>query len=86
MSPRVDADADVDLFRFLFLGVVGAELRLNLLGALHGVDHGREVDQEGIAHGFDDRAMMLSDGLLDELVMDVQQPQRAGFVRCPSGG
>ena len=56
MSPRVDADADVNLFASLFLGVVGSELGLNLLRALHGVDDGGKVHQEGITHGLDDRA------------------------------
>ena len=80
MSPRVNADADVNLLGCLFLGVVSAELGLNLLGALHGMDDGGKVHQEGIADGFDDRAVMRSHRLLDELIMDVQQPQRAGFI------
>ena len=83
---QVDANADVNLFRALFLGVVGAELGLNLLGALHGVHDGRKVHQEGIADGFDDRAVMRGHRLLNDLVMDGQQPQRTGFVCCPSGG
>ena len=58
------------------------ELGLNLLGALHGMDDGGKVHQEGITDGFDDVAVMLSHGLLDDLVMDVQQPQHAGFIRA----
>ena len=80
MSPRVDADADVNLFGAFLLGVVSAELGLNLLRALHGVDDGREVHQKGIADGFDDRAVMVSYGLLNEVIMDVEQAQHAGFV------
>ena len=53
---------------------------LNLLGALHGVDDGGKVDQEGIADSLDDRAVMRSYGLLNNLIMDVQQPQHAGFI------
>ena len=59
---------------------MGAELGLNLLGALHGVNDGGKIYQEGITDGFDDRAVMRSHRLLNELIMDVQQPQRAGFV------
>ena len=52
----------------------------NLLGALHGVDDGGEVDQKGVAHGFDHRTVMFSHCVLDKLVVDVEQPQHAGFV------
>ncbi len=48
---------------------------LNLLGALHGVNHGGEIDQKGVANGFDDVAVMCSRGLLQELIMDLQQAQ-----------
>ena len=82
MSPEMNADADVNLFGFLFLGVVRPQLGLNLLGALHGVDDGRKVHQEGITDGFDDLAVMGTHRLLNELIMDVQQPQHAGFVRA----
>ena len=78
----MNADADVNLFGGLFLGVVGPQLRLNLLGALHGVNDGGKVHQEGVAHGFDDRAMMFSNGLLNNLVMDIEQAQHAGFIRA----
>ena len=80
MSPRVNADADVNLLSWLFLSVVGTQLCLNLLGALHGMDDRGKVYQKGIAHRFDDRAVMLSDRLLNDAIMDVQQPQHAGFV------
>ena len=43
---QMDADADVNLLGFLFLSVMGTKLRLNLLGALHGVDDGREVHRK----------------------------------------
>ena len=55
---QMNADAHVNLFGFFFLGIVGLQLRLNRLGALNGVDDGGEVDEEGIADGFDDRAVM----------------------------
>src|SRR5262245_26295405 len=76
----MDTNADVNLLAYLFLGVVSAELGMNALGTLHGMDHRREVHQEGIADGFDDMAVMLSDGLLDQLVVGVQQAQRTSFV------
>jgi hypothetical protein len=41
---QMDADADVDLLGFLFLCIVRSELGVDVLGALHGVDHGRELD------------------------------------------
>ena len=86
MSPEMDADADVNLFGWLFLGVVSPELGLNLLGALHGVDDGGKVHQKGIADGLDDRAVMLSHRLLNDA--DYGRPAAAacGLRRCPSGG
>ena len=60
MSPEMDADADVNLLGFLLLGVVRPELGLNLLGALHGMDDGGKVHQEGITNGFDDMAVMIA--------------------------
>jgi hypothetical protein len=76
----MDADADMDLFVFGSLSVMGFELSLNLLCALHGVHDRREVHEKGIAHNLDDGAMMLTYRLLDEAIMDVQQPQHTGFV------
>jgi hypothetical protein len=76
----VNADADMNLLGIVFLGVMGFELRLNTLGALHGVDDGGEVYQEGIPDGLDDNTVMLSDSLPDSLIMHVQQPQCASFV------
>ncbi len=77
----MNADADVNLFGFLFLGVVRPQLRLNLLRALHGMHDGGKVHQEGIADGLDDRG---HDAQLTacwmSLIMDIQQPQHAGFV------
>ena len=54
----MNADADVNLLGLVLLGVVGAELGLNRLRALHGMDDGGEFDQEGVAHRFDDLALM----------------------------
>jgi hypothetical protein len=59
---------------------VHPQLGLNVLGALYRMDHGREVYQEGIADGLDDRPVMLGDCVLNDLIMDTQQPQHAGFV------
>src|SRR5215813_8431039 len=67
---QVDANTHVDLLRTLFLGVMGAEVRLHLLGTLHGVDDRGKVHQEGIANGFDEMAAMFSHRLLDNPVMD----------------
>ena len=44
-------------------------------------DRGK-LDQEGIPDGFDDVTVMFTHSLLDELVMDVQEPHRARFVRA----
>jgi len=76
----MDPDADVNLLSRLFVCIVGAELGVNLLGALHSVDHGGRVHQKGIANRLDDRAVMLGNCLLNDVVMDLQQPQRAGFI------
>jgi len=45
---------------------------LNVLGALHGVDHRGEVHREAIPDGFDDPPVMLGYGLADELIMPLQ--------------
>jgi hypothetical protein len=50
----VNADADMNLLGSSFPSVMSFELALNLLRALHSMDHGREVYEEGIPHGFDD--------------------------------
>jgi hypothetical protein len=76
----VNADADMDLFSWLFLCVVTAQLRLNLLGTLHGMDDRGEVHQEGIADGLDDGAVMDTYCLLDELVMGVQPLEGTRFI------
>ena len=57
---QMNADADVNLFSLGFLGVVRPQLRLNLLGALHSMDHGGKVYQECVTDGFDDCAVMFS--------------------------
>jgi hypothetical protein len=44
------------------------------------VDYGGEVHQEGVAYGLDNRTLVLSHGLLDELVMGFQQPQHAASL------
>ena len=80
MSPRVDTDADVNLFVRFFLCVVGAQLILNLLGALHSMNDRGKVYQEGITDSFDDRAVILGHSLLDDLIMRLQQSQRTGFI------
>jgi hypothetical protein len=59
-----------------------AKLRLNLLGTLNSVDYGGKVHQEGVTNGFDDVAMMHNDSLRDDLIMDVEQPQHAAFIRA----
>ena len=53
---------------------------MNLLGAVHGVDDRGKLNQEGITNGFDNVAVMFRDSLLHELVMDLKQPQHAGFI------
>ena len=56
------------------------ELTLNLLGELDRMNDRRKIHQEGIPDGLDDRAMVLGHCLLDDVIMDVQEPQHAGFV------
>ena len=77
---QVNADADVNLLGWFLVYVVSAELGVNLLGTLHGMDDGREVYEEGIPDRFDDGTMMLAHSLLDQPIMHVEQPQRAGLV------
>jgi hypothetical protein len=76
----MNADAEVKLFLLGFLGIVRPQLPLNLLGALHSVDNGGKVGEECVTDGFDDYAVMFTHRLLDELIMDVQQPQHTGFI------
>ena len=58
------------------------QLVVNRQRTLYGVDDGRKIDQEGIADGFDDVPVMSAHGLLNQLIMDIEQPQHAGFVRA----
>ena len=67
---EMNTNTDMNLFSFFLVGIVCPQLRVNRLCALHGMDHRGEVHQEGIAHGLDDMAVMLSDSLLNDLVMD----------------
>jgi hypothetical protein len=45
----VNTDSHVNLLESFFLGVMGFELGLNRLRALHSVDDGEEINQEGVA-------------------------------------
>src|SRR5215207_8457736 len=78
----MNADTDVNLFGFSPCGVVCTKLCLNLLRALYGMHHGGKIDQKGIPYSFDEYAVALSDGLLEEVIMGVQQPQHPGFIRA----
>jgi hypothetical protein len=53
---------------------VRLQLRLNLLRALDSVNHGREVRQKSIADRLNDRPVMFRHRLVNELIMDLQQP------------
>ncbi len=53
---------------------------LPLLGTLRGVDHGGKVYQKSVAHSLDDRPVVDNSRLLNDLVMRIQQVQRAGFI------
>ena len=70
----------MNLLAGLFLGIVGFELVLDMLGALDGVNYGGKIHQKGVTNSFDNVTMMLGHGLLDELVMDGEALQHAGFV------
>src|SRR5262245_58836569 len=70
----------MELLGFLFLGVVGTELSVYLLGTLYGVDDGGKIHQKGIPDAFADRAVMRGDSVLDSLIMHIQQPQGASLV------
>jgi hypothetical protein len=61
---------------------MGFELRVNLLRALDRIDYRGEIDQEAVTDGFNDCAVKFGDGMLNELVVDLQQAQHAGFVRA----
>ena len=56
----MNTNADMNLFVLFFLSIVGVELTLNLLGALHGVHHRGKVHQEGIPDSFDDVSVVSS--------------------------
>src|SRR6266508_3101638 len=76
----MEADTHVNLLGLLFLGIVGTKLCLNTLRALGGVDDGGKLDQEAVSGSLNDVVLMRSYSLLDDLVMNGQYPQRAGFV------
>ena len=76
----MNADTDVNLFGLLLLGVVRSQLGVNRLRALHGMNDGGKLDEKGVTNGFNDMAMIHTHSLLDEPIMDVQQPHRARFV------
>jgi hypothetical protein len=76
----MNADADVDLLGLFLLSVVHFELGLDLLRTLHSIHDRGEVHQERIADGFNDRAVVDSGGLLDDLIMQREQAQGAAFI------
>jgi hypothetical protein len=76
----MNADADVNLLCILLPVIVSPELRLKVLGALDRLHDRGKIDQEGIANGFNDRAMVRGYGLLDNLIVNIQQAQHTGFV------
>jgi hypothetical protein len=76
----MNADTDMDLFVFVFSRVMLPKPRLDLLGALDGVDDGGEINEKSVTHGLDDRAMMCADSLVNNLIMDIKLPQHAGFI------
>src|SRR4051794_35895547 len=76
----MNANADMNLFALVFLVIVTTELSLNVLGTLDGVDDRRKVHQEPIAHGLDDLAVMVSDRLVDDLIMDGEHFEHTGFI------
>src|SRR2546425_12205459 len=76
----MNANTDVELALCFFVSVVSPELGLNLLGTLDSMHHRRKVHQKGIPDCLDYVAMTLSHGLLDELIMHLQQPQHTGFI------
>jgi hypothetical protein len=71
---QMDATADMKLLGGVVLGVIGMELALNALGTLHSMHDRGKVHEEGITHHFDDVPLIFRDGVLDDLVMQVEQP------------
>jgi hypothetical protein len=59
---------------------MGMELTLNTLGTLDRVDHGGEIYQKAISQCLDNVAVMVSYGLLNDLIMDCEHAQHAGFI------
>jgi hypothetical protein len=59
---------------------MATELGLDLLGALYGMDDGGEIDQKSVTNGFDDRAVVFTDCVLDNLVVDLEQLQGMDFI------
>jgi hypothetical protein len=76
----MEANTHMDLPSCFCLGVVGPELLLNLLCALHGMHHRGKVYEERIANGLDDRPVMHSHGLVDGPIVRLQQLQHARFI------
>jgi hypothetical protein len=77
---QMDANADVELLGTLFVGVIRAQLGLHDLCPLHRMHDGRKLHEEAIAGGLNDVAMMGSHRLPDDLGMEVEQAQHAGFI------
>jgi hypothetical protein len=44
------------------------------------VDDGGKVHEKGVTHGLDDYPVMFSNRLLDNLIVNIQQPQHTGFI------
>ena len=78
---EMNTNADVNLLGFLLLGVVRPQLALNRLRTLHSVDDGGEVHEKRITDSFDDMTVMNTHCLLDNLIVNLQQPQHPRFVR-----
>jgi hypothetical protein len=76
----MEADAYVNLVGLVVRGIVSMELGLNSLGALHGMDDGGKLEQEAVAGSLNHVTRILSHGLLDDVIVGSQQPQRASFI------
>ena len=84
---QVDADAEPEPVVLVSLCFVNADMILPGHGAVHGVHHAGELDQQPVAHELDDASMILGDQRFENVVAQLRQtPKRAGFVGAHQGG
>ena len=78
---HVDADAKADALAFVDVGIAVFHSLLHHDGAAHRIDDRGELDQEAVARGLDDAALVLGDQRIDELpAMGLERGERPFLV------